>query len=121
MKRIICLIAIALLAGCATLANITTSPIAVATHNDLQAAAAYAQANGYPARAQVRLAIDAQLTACENAIAANAPKAPSAAGSVGPITAAEMAEEAVGSFSGIPAVVKINCAPLPLVIFPKPL
>lgn len=119
MKQFLLIIAAAFAAffisGCASFG---TGPLATATHNDLVAAAALATANGYPARAAVRLAIDAQLTACEQAIAAAAPKAPAITGAVGPITAAEMLEEAVGSFTGIPATVKINCSPIPVVIFP---
>jgi hypothetical protein len=118
MKLFATLLLALALSGCASL-NISTTPLAVATHNDLQAAAAYATAHGYPARAAVRLAIDAQLTACELAISAALPQAPAAAGPVGPITLAEMAEEALGNISGIPASVKINCAPVPIVVFPK--
>lgn len=101
--------------GCATTLDVANTSLAAATHKDLQAAAAYAQANGYPARAAVRLAIDAQLTACENAITAAIPRAP-VGGIVGPIMAAEMAEEAAGS--GVPAAVRVNCAPLPLIRLP---
>ena len=50
MKYIV-IFCIAALAGCAT--PVTQTKLAVATHNDLLAAAAYATQNGYPARAAV--------------------------------------------------------------------
>lgn len=88
------------------------------THADLQAAAAYADKNGYPARAAMWTALEAQLTAaeaqvkaCADAIRAALPtgglQAPA-----GAFTAIEMAAEAVGQ--GVPASVRINCAPIPL-------
>jgi hypothetical protein len=110
--------------------NVSAGKVEVATHNDLLAAASYADAHGYPERAAFRRAEDTLLTAaesqqsaCANAIIAALPKTPASTGSVGPITAAEMGEEAVGNFSGIPANVKILCAPIPLPqlpIMPKP-
>jgi hypothetical protein len=86
-------------------------PIAKFTHADLLGAAAYANGNGYPARANVYTAIEAQLTACEQAIGAAAPKAP-APGSVGVFTAYEVAAEAVGQ--GVPSNVRINCGAIVL-------
>ena len=94
---------VSLLTGCAF--NVANTPLAKFTHNDLQAAAFYANSNGYPARAAVYMAIDQQLTACENALTASAPKALPTNG--GAFLAFEVAAEAVGS--GIPAAVKINC------------
>ena len=91
--------------------NLSALPLAKFTHDDLQSAAAYATSNGYPARAAVYTAIDTQLTACENAISASAPKLP-AAGSVGVFTAYEVAAETVGN--GIPAAVRINCSAVTL-------
>ena len=111
------LLALSVLPGCSTLSNLNTSPVAVATHTDLKAAAAYATAHGYPARAAVWTSIDAQLAACNNAISAAVPAAPTAA-PPGVFTAVEIGAEAVGNVSGVPAAVKLNCAPLPLVVFP---
>lgn len=112
MKRLIPLL---LLAGCSTLSNLEQSNLAKVTHADLQAAAAYADAHGYPARAAVWTAIDAQLTACNEAIG----RAVAAQGGTqvkGLATAFEIAAEANGT--GIPADVRLNCAPLPLIRFP---
>jgi len=75
-------------------------------HADLQTAAAYATANGYPDRGAVYTAIDTQLTACENAISAVVPPAPPS-GTVGVFTAYEVAAEAIGQ--GLPAAVRIHC------------
>lgn len=141
MKRIILIAASALafasLGGCAgaitkdpttgaVTVDLTKGELAVATHADLQAAAKYAADHGFPARAAVRQAMDTLLTAietqgsaCANAIAAAIPKPPAAgAGPLTPILAAEMAEEALGNFSGIPAQVKILCAPIPIPALP---
>jgi len=100
-----------ILAGCATPVNVAQTPLATFTHADLTGAAAYATANGYPARAAVYTAIDTQLTACENALTAAAPKAP-VAGSVGVFTAFEVAAENVGT--GVPVNVKLNCSAIQL-------
>ena len=99
-----------LLAGCA---NLDQSQIAQVTHADLRSAAQYATDHGYPARAAVWTAIDAQLTACNEAISANAPTAPQGHGLA---TAFEVAAETLGQ--GVPSAVKLNCAPLPLITFP---
>jgi hypothetical protein len=106
------------LSACASMGNVAQSKVATVTHNDLVAAAAYATANKYPARAAVYQAIDAQLLACENAITAAEVAAPAVPANAGAFTAFEMAAEAAGNVSGIPASVKINCAPLPLITFP---
>lgn len=109
-------IATALLAGCGTGAlaqqPVTQWPLAKFTHADLTTAATYATTNGYPARAAVYTALDVQLTACETALAAAAPKAPPAGGTVGAFTAFEVAAEAVGQ--GIPANVRMNCSAITL-------
>ena len=124
MKRLFALLCISitcLFAGCQTLASLPTSTLALQGHADAQAAAAYATANGYPARAAMWVAIDTQITACEAAIAAAAPKPPTTGTApAGPHLALdfEVGAEAIGNFSGIPASVKVNCAPLPLIIFP---
>ena len=107
---------VAMLAACAT--PVTQTKLAVATHNDLQAAATYATQNGYPARAAVWTAIDTQLTACENAIQASVPIKPNLPANGGVFLAFEVGAEAVGTFSGTPASVKINCEPLPIITFP---
>lgn len=112
MKTLI--LATAILSGCASNIIGTGSNISVALHSDIEAAAAYADANGYPERAQVRRAIAAQLKACELAIDAAKPKLPD--GKVGPILLAEIAEEAAAQ--GVPARVRALCAPLPLIRFP---
>ena len=128
MKRITTLLAVACLAvflsACASI-NIAQTGLAKATQADLAAAAAYAQANGFPAVAAVYTAQAAQLTAingqiqaCLDAIAASKPKLPTASGNVGPILAFEMARETVGTFSGVPASVKLNCEPIPLIALP---
>lgn len=105
--------ALLLLGGCASdqLKATASSPtLASFTHDDLLSAAAYASANGYPARAAVYTAIDAQLTACEAALAAARPAGkPTGAGL---FTAFEVAAEAVGT--GIPAAVRINCSAVTL-------
>lgn len=95
----------------ATLLGIDLSkiPLVKFGHADVQNAAAYATANGYSARAAFWLALDAQVTACENALQAAAPKAPAAGGTVGLATGFEIAAEAVGN-GLIPAQVKINCS-----------
>jgi len=105
--------------------DIAARPIEVATHQDLLAAAAYAEAHGYPARAAMRRAQDSLLTAaenqvsaCLNSIKANLPQAPASLQGVGPILAAEMAEEAIGQFTGPSPAVKILCAPIPVPILP---
>lgn len=130
MKRALLIgaIACAMLSACATTGqpvDISTTKLSVATHADLQAAAAYANAHGYAPVAAVYLAdegrltaVEAQISACANAIAAALPAPPAQSGTVGPITAFEMAREAVGSLTGIPASVKIICEPLPIPLMP---
>lgn len=115
MRTIVLCLAFAL-AGCAstkvpTAEDISNLPLVKFTHEDLKTAAAYAASNGFPARASVYLAMEAQLTACEKAIAAAAPKLPPA-GSVGAFTAFEVAAETAGQ--GIPANVKLNCSAIQL-------
>lgn len=105
------------LAACATV-NVAQTKLAVVTHTDLQAAAAYASGNGYRARAAVYRAIDTQLTACEDAITAAEPKQSAPQSVPGAFTAFEIAAEAAGNVTGLPASVKINCAALPIVTFP---
>lgn len=83
-------------------------PLVKFGHADVQTAAAYATANGYPARAAFWLAVDQQVTACEDALAAAAPRAPAAGGTIGLATAFEVAAEAVGT--GIPPKVTVNCS-----------
>lgn len=107
------------LAGCATKLDLEQTGIAKATHADLQAAAAYASANGYPARAAVWTAIDAQLKACNDAITAAEPAAPASQPGGGIAYGFEVAAEAAGNVSGVPSSVKLNCAPLPLIVFPS--
>lgn len=106
--------------------DVTKSDGAVATHSDLQAAAAYAAAHGYAARAAVWQAEDAKLTAietqisaCANSIAADlALLKPAPDGTVTPFLAVEMGAEAVGNFTGASAKTKILCAAFPVVIPP---
>ena len=121
MKRAIAMLAVAavalMLSACATV-NVDQTKIATVTHADLRAAAAYAAKNGYPDRAAVYTAIDTQLTACNNAITAAEPHAPMVDTLPGAFTAFEIAAEAAGNVSGIPAAVKIHCAALPIVTFP---
>jgi hypothetical protein len=132
LALLVFLASIALLSGCAQAQTVadpgTNSPAAVSaksagfdlgklpiakfTHADLLGAAAYANGNGYPARAAVYTAIEQQLTACEQAIDAALPRLPPAGTGVGVFTAYEIAAEAVGS--GIPAAVKINCGAIVL-------
>jgi len=90
--------------------GLPTSKIATFTHADLQNAASIATKGGFPARAGVYSAVDAQLTACENAIATLIP--PVISGTVGVFSAGEVAAEAVSS--GIPAAVKANCEAIPI-------
>jgi hypothetical protein len=111
MKIIIVLVMAIMLSACATAgaqSSPSPGPIAKLTHADLQTAAAYATANGFPARAAVYTALDTQLTACENAIAAAGPKAVPAGSTVGIFTAFEVAAETVAT--GIPASVRVNCS-----------
>ena len=110
MKRLALMMLMWLLTGCATPVDVAQTKVAIYTHKDFQQAAAYAAGNGYTARAAVLTAIDAQITACENAVTANEPKALPT--DIGPITAAEMLNEALGT--GVPASIKVNCAPIPV-------
>lgn len=114
--------------GCATTPkplDFTATKLAVASHADLTAAAQRATANGYPSRAAFWTAVDglltaqeAQANACEAAINAALPKTTGTIAFAGPADALEGAAEAVGSFSGIPASVKITCEPLPIPSLP---
>ncbi len=112
-----------------TTIDLTQGTLEVATHDDILAAAKYASDHGYPERAAVRLAIDQILTAVEKQVSAcaNGVKGaldaakPAADAKGGPITRAEMIEEAIGNFSGIPARIKILCAPIPIPKLPLPL
>ena len=137
MKTMLCIIVI-FLAGCAgqivvdptTGANtvdISAGKLEVATHNDLLAAAAYAEAHGYPARAAIWRAHDAHLTAVEGQISAcanaiNADLKAKLGGLSGcpasPFLAIEMAAEAVGTASGPSPAVKMYCQALPIVTLP---
>lgn len=132
--KLAALVTVALLVSACALNNlkpvdVSQSKLAVATHNDLLAAAQYATDHGYPARAAVWLAEDAKLSAiesqistCANAIEAALPKAPSLSTPLTPFLGIEMAAEAAGSVTGIPASVKINCEPFPIItlpVFPK--
>ena len=114
MKILLTTLLTTLLVGCASMGNIDQSKIAQVTHADLQSAAKYATDHGFPARAAVWTAIDEQLKACNDAITANEQTAPQAQGLA---TAFEVAAENIGT--GIPTAVKLNCAPLPLIVFPK--
>ena len=85
---------------------------------DLEAAAAYADAHGYPARAAVYRAhaahlsaVKLQVEACKAAIRDALPK-PVDASNAGAFLLFEMAAEKVGQ--GIPAAVKINCGAIVL-------
>lgn len=136
MKHLAAL-AVAILTGCATTTDpvtgaktiapvdVTQTKLAVATHADLIAAAAYADKNGYPARAAVWRAHDAhlsavetQINACANALAASLPKVTAGAPPT-PFLAVEMSAEAVGNFTGASPAVKINCAAFPIITLPS--
>jgi predicted small secreted protein len=118
MKHLFVLAITLLLSACATTVGIGQTKLAQVTHQDLEAAALYANNHGYPARAAVYIAIETQLTACEKAITAAEPVVGPAPRVPGIITAYEIAAEAAGSIQTIPAAVKLNCAALPLVTFP---
>lgn len=128
MKKLAIVAAVCMLSACAanqTTVDVTKSKLAVATHADLQAAAKYASDHGYTARAAVWAVEDAKLSAvetqinvCANAIAANLPKPIDGSVKLTPFLASEMAAEVVGNFEAVPAVVKINCAPFPIVTLP---
>jgi hypothetical protein len=118
MKRyLFSLLAAVFLVGCA---NIQTSPLAVATHNDLIGAATVYEQNGFPAVGAVYRAADAQLTLCEAGIASMAPKVQQPPAGAGPLTALATLDVAIGTATWIPAAVKINCKGVPILIFPKP-
>ena len=103
----------AVAAGCSTTPfKPADTQLSKFTHADLQAAAAYANANGFPARAAVYVAIEQQLTACEAAIAAAGPKPVPTGTEVGAFTVFEVAAEAAAT--GIPSAVKINCSAVTL-------
>lgn len=127
------LLAVALIAGCSSTQpskpleqklaefDITKTKLSVSTHAGNKQAADYATKNGHPERAAWWLAIDGLLTAneqqanaCAAAIQAALPKKPDLPDDVSPELALEMAAEAVGNFSGIPASVKVTCEPLPI-------
>ena len=121
MKRLAALLCLTLLSACATTVDLTQTKLAVATHADLLAAAARATKNGYPARAQMWTAIDTLLTAqesqaqaCLAAIKAALPTPGSLPAVAGAFDGIEAAAEAVGNFQGFPAVVNLNCEPLPI-------
>lgn len=137
MKRFIVVAAMLMLAGCAgqivvdpatgaKTIDISAGKLEVATHNDLLAAAAYADSHGYPARAAVWLAHDAHLTAvegqisaCANAIGADlAALKPAPGGAMTPFLAVEMGAEAVGNFTGASAKTKILCHAFPIISLP---
>lgn len=144
MKPIVALCFISLLAGCAStpqssstapaqsatapaVGAVGTTSLKTLTHADLQAAAKYATDHAYPARAAMWQALEAQLTAAENQVAAcraaidAAMPKPSKSGEVvGMFTLVEIAAEAVGQ--GVPASVKINCEPIviPTGLLPVP-
>ena len=118
MKRLLALLCLTLLSACATTVDLTQTKLAVATHADLLGAAqVYTNAN-LPDRAAVVMAVDAQLTACEQAIGAAIPKAPAPVAGAGPLTLAAQASVAVGSFQGVPAAVRLHCEPIPIITFP---
>ena len=127
MRYVITLFLALLLSACATTGtfDITKTKLSVATHAGNKAAAAYATANGHPERAAWWNAIDGllsaneqQANACAAAIAAALPKAPTLPTDMAPELALEMAAEAVGNFTGIPASVRITCEALPIPIMP---
>lgn len=138
MKRILAILAIAMLSACAgqivvdpttgaKTVDISAGKMEVATHNDLLAAARYAEDHGFPARAAVwrahdahLTAVEAQISACANAINADlkAKLGGAGAGAASPFLAVEMAAEAVGTATGPSPAVKLNCAPLPIVTLP---
>lgn len=117
MRHVLAAFALTLLSACAGAQSLDLSklPLSKFTHADLQNASAIAKANGYPARAAVWSAMDLQLSACEAAIAAAAPKLPPAGSTTGAATLLELGAEAVGQ--GIPAAVTINCGAIAL---PRP-
>jgi predicted phage tail protein len=132
-------LALLAIAGCATVTttdpatgvqtttvDVSQGKLAVATHADLQAAAARATANGYPSRATLWLAedaklnaIEAQISACANSIRADLNQGPNDAGKfAGPFDAEEALTEKVGNFTGPSAKTKILCKPMPVVLLP---
>lgn len=94
--------------------DLTKIPLVKIAHTDMLAAAAYAEGNGYSGRGAVWRAIDAQVSACESAVAAAVPKLPAAGSVPGLATLYEVGAEAIGA--GIPAAVRINCA---AIVLPK--
>jgi hypothetical protein len=105
-KFTICFCAI-LASGCATPPGILKAEQFV--HADAQAAAAFDNSVGLTPRANVILAIDAQVTACEVCLNASFPSAlpPGAAG----ITLYEMGASGLAGTSG-PAKCKALCEPV---------
>ena len=132
MKKLCLLLLSSLLTACATAqapvtgaAPASTPTLQQVTHTDLLAAAARATKANYPARAQMWMAIDTLLTAqetqaaaCLAAIKAALPTPGSLPQVAGAFDGIEAAAEAVGNFQGIPAVVKLNCEPLPIPTLP---
>lgn len=114
MRHIFAVLCLAMLSACATAQSLDLSklPLSKFAHADLQNAAAIAKANGYPARAAVWVAIDIQLSACEAAIAAAAPKLAPSGSTVGAATLLELGAEGLGQ--GIPANVLLNCSAITL-------
>ena len=105
--------------------DLTQTKFSQATHADLMAAAKYATDHGLPAIAAVYAAQDQlgtailqQINACNAAIAANMPQVVAPPSGAGPILAFEVAREAVGQISGIPASVKLACEPITLPSLP---
>src|ERR1039458_3392092 len=123
MKSIIAILAIAILTACATAGpppvpvDVSTSKLAVATHNDLVAAAKRATDNGYPSRAALWMAedakltaIEAQISACGNSIQADLNRTGTAGGNfAGPFDAEEALTETVGKFTGASSQTLILC------------
>lgn len=93
-------------------AAISDLPLSKFTHADIKNAADYATTHGYPARAAVWLAIDTQLSACEQAIDKLMPQSPTAGTTIGLAMGFEIAAEGVGN--GIPSAVKLNCSAVQL-------
>lgn len=113
----------------ATPTDASQTKLAIATHADLLAAAAYATAHGLPAIAAVYAsqdanltAVEGQITACNAAILANMPQLASPPAGAGPILVFEIAREAVGNFAGVAPAVKLACEPItipPLPVLPR--
>lgn len=133
MRKLIAMLCIVVLPACTTNPttgkltpiDLTQTQFSQATHTDLLAAAKYATDHGLPAIAAVYTAQDQlgtailqQINACNVAIAANMPQVVAPPSGAGPILAFEVAREAVGQISGIPASVKLACEPITLPSLP---